>query len=49
MEVTDRVHVVALGWEVARIVDPLFEVDLLLAADLLDADVVAGGERVDDV
>ncbi|MBX0286256.1 DUF6293 family protein [Haloarcula salinisoli] len=25
MEVTDRVHVVAHGWEVARIVDPLFE------------------------
>jgi hypothetical protein len=25
MEVTDRVHVVAHGWEVARIVEPLFE------------------------
>ena len=25
MEVTDRVHVVAHGWEVARIVDPLYE------------------------
>ena len=25
MEVTDRVHVVAHGWEVARVVDPLFE------------------------
>lgn len=25
MEVTDRVHVVALGWEVARVVDPLYE------------------------
>lgn len=25
MEVTDRVHVVALGWEVARIVEPLYE------------------------
>jgi hypothetical protein len=25
MEVTDRVHVVALGWEVARIVEPLYD------------------------
>ena len=25
MEVTDRVHVVAHGWEVARVVDPLYE------------------------
>jgi hypothetical protein len=25
MEVTDRVHVVALGWEVARVVEPLYD------------------------
>lgn len=25
MEVTDRVHVVAHGWEIARVVDPLYE------------------------
>ena len=40
MEVTDRVHVVALGWEVARIVDPLFELKadkVVLIGPLSDA------------
>ena len=40
MEVTDRVHVVAHGWEVARIVDPLFELKadkLVLIGPLNDA------------
>jgi len=47
MEVTDRVHIVAQGWEVDRVVDPIYELkaDKVVFVQGSDADPLTAFER----
>ena len=55
MEVTDRVHVVAQGWEVARVVEPIFDLKADKVVMLFGEDVLPDGvpdferEMLDDL